>query len=163
MRAKFHHRMQADEFRVLTGFNGTGDLLPGLTAIGLAFDAAQTLLNEESPGWGAMVKLGATTIWEHWDGKKADGTFLEPNVNSFNHYTFGGCGEWMMGYLVGLRAETPGLKAVHVEPVIVPGLTMADGVPHSGHRSGVARRSYPHLTHDPLARRCARRSSVTFR
>ena len=127
IRAKFHHRMQADEFRVLTGFNGTGNLLPGLTAIGLASDAGQTLLNKESPGWGAMVKMGATTIWEHWDGKKADGTFLEPNMNSFNHYTFGGCGEWMMGYLVGLRAETPGFKVVHVEPVIVPGLTMASG------------------------------------
>ena len=74
-----------------------------------------------------MVKLGATTIWERWEGKNADGTFYSPGMNSFNHYTFGGCGEWMMGYLVGLRPETPGYKVVHVQPTIVPGLNWAAG------------------------------------
>jgi len=73
------------------------------------------------------VKLGATTIWERWEGKNADGTFYSPKMNSFNHYTFGGCGEWMMGYLVGLREESPGFKIVRVEPTIVPDLTWASG------------------------------------
>ncbi len=127
IREKFQNRMLADHYTVLTGFHGAGNLLQGLTEIGLPADAAKTILNEEPPGWGGMVKLGATTIWERWEGKNADGTFYSPGMNSFNHYTFGGCGEWMMGYLVGLRPETPGYKVVHVQPTIVPGLNWAAG------------------------------------
>ena len=127
LREKFHARMAADAFGVQTGFNGTGKLLPALCAIGLEKDAGSTILNEQFPGWGKMVKLGATTIWEHWDGKSADGTWQNPSMNSFNHYTFGGCGEWMMGWLVGLRAETPGFKTVRVEPTIIPNLTWVSG------------------------------------
>ena len=66
---KFHQRMLADKYAVLTGFHGAGNLLQGLTAIGLATDASKTILNEEPPSWGGMVKLGATTIWERWKGK----------------------------------------------------------------------------------------------
>lgn len=127
LREQFHKRMESDEFTVRTGFHGTGQLLQGLTEIGLIDDAARTIFNEKGPGWGAMVQRGATTIWEHWDGKKADGSFYPPKMNSFNHYTFGGCGEWMMGYLVGLRPETPGFKTIRVEPVIIPGLDFAEG------------------------------------
>jgi alpha-L-rhamnosidase len=127
LREQFHKRIVTDQFTVRTGFHGTRQLLQGLTEIGLIDDAARTILNEQGPGWGAMVKRGATTIWEHWDGKKADGSFYPPKMNSFNHYTFGGCGEWMMGYLVGLRPESPGFKTIRVQPVIIPGLDFAEG------------------------------------
>jgi alpha-L-rhamnosidase len=33
----------------------------------------------------------------------------------------------MMGYLVGLRIETPGFKMIHVEPIIIPDLNWAAG------------------------------------
>ena len=48
-------------------------------------------------------------------------------MNSFNHYTFGGCGEWLMGFLVGLRNEIIGFKTVRVESVILPNLDRAAG------------------------------------
>jgi alpha-L-rhamnosidase len=48
-------------------------------------------------------------------------------LNSFNHYTFGGCGEWMMGYLVGLQVQEVGFKTVRVEPTIIPDLNWASG------------------------------------
>jgi alpha-L-rhamnosidase len=127
IRGKFQQRMTTDKHGVRTGFHGTGNLLQGLTAIGLGREAADTILNEEFPGWGCMVKRGATTIWEHWDGKHADGTFPSPKMNSFNHYTFGGCGEWLMAYLVGLKNDSPGFKSIRVEPTIIPGLTWASG------------------------------------
>ena len=126
IRAKFQKRMEADKFGVYSGFHGAGNLLQGLSAIGLTSAASKTILNEQSPGWGCMVKLGATTIWENWEGKSEHG-FYSPKMNSFNHYTFGGCGEWMMGYLVGLRAESPGFKVVRVEPSIIQGIDMASG------------------------------------
>ncbi len=127
IRQKFQERITADKHGVRTGFHGTGNLLQGLSAIGLNEEAGTTLLNEEFPSWGSMVKRGATTIWEHWDGKNSDGSFQSPKMNSFNHYTFGGCGEWMMGYLVGLRNESPGFKSVRVEPTIIKELDFAEG------------------------------------
>ena len=127
IREQFSKRMVADNYGVMTGFHGTGNLLQGLTEIGLVPEASKTILSEKNPGWGSMVKRGATTIWERWEGKDDAGNFFSPKMNSFNHYTFGGCGEWMMGYLVGLRAESPGFKTVHVAPTILPGLNMASG------------------------------------
>ncbi len=127
VREKFQQRMGADKHGVRTGFHGTANLLQGLSAIGLDHDAAMTILNEEFPSWGNMIQRGATTIWEHWDSKNEDGTFPSPKMNSFNHYTFGGCGEWMMGHLVGLRNGSPGFKSIRVTPTIVPGLTWVAG------------------------------------
>ncbi len=127
IRGKFQQRMLADKHGVRTGFHGTGNLLQGLSSIGLDEDAATTILSEKFPGWGCMVKRGATTIWEHWDGKNADGSFPSAKMNSFNHYTFGGCGEWMMGYLVGLKNDSPGFKSIRVEPTIIPELAWAAG------------------------------------
>ncbi len=127
IRSKFEQRMAADGHSVKTGFHGTGNLLQGLTKIGLKTDAGQTILNERSPSWGAMIQRGATTIWERWEGKDDDGNYFNPNMNSFNHYTFGGCGEWMMGDLIGLRPYAPGFKTVLVEPAFIPGLNHADG------------------------------------
>jgi alpha-L-rhamnosidase len=127
LRKKFQERITTDKHGVRTGFHGTGNLLQGLSAIGLPEEAGKNLLNEEFPSWGCMVKRGATTIWEHWDSKNADGSFRSPKMNSFNHYTFGGCGEWMMGYLVGLRNDSPGFKTVRVEPTTISGLDHAAG------------------------------------
>ncbi len=127
IREQFRRRMEADAFSVQTGFHGTGQLLQGLSEIGLEDIAAQTVLNEKGPGWGAMVRRGATTIWERWESKGDDGSFYNPHMNSFNHYTFGGCGEWLMGYLVGLRPGAPGFKTIHVEPVVIEGIDWASG------------------------------------
>lgn len=127
IRAKFAARMATDKHGVRTGFHGTGNLLQGLSEIGLVSDAAETVLSEASPGWGAMVRRGATTIWERWEGKNDNGNFFNPHMNSFNHYTFGGCGEWLMGHLVGLRSAEPGFKVIKVEPTVIPGLDRVSG------------------------------------
>lgn len=127
IREKFKTRMITDKYMVLTGFHGTGNLLQGLTTIGLNDIASKVILNDKGSSWGSMVRRGATTIWEHWDGKDDNGKYYNPFMNSFNHYTFGGCGEWMMGYLVGLRSEKPGFKIIRVEPSIISELDWASG------------------------------------
>lgn len=53
------------------------------------------------------------------------------------------------------RAETVQLQWVDECPA-----RCGMGVPHSGQRTGVARRSYPHRTHNPFA--CRRRRRMTF-
>lgn len=127
IRKQFKERMIKDKYCVLTGFHGTGHLLQGLSAIGLIDEASKLIINENAPGWGGMIKRGATTIWEHWDGKYDDGSYYSPKMNSFNHYTFGGCGEWLMGFLVGLREETNGFKKVRIEPTVIPDLDWVSG------------------------------------
>lgn len=90
---------------LLTGFLGTSLVMQALCHNGyerLAYDA---LLQEDCPSWLYAVGRGATTIWEHWNGVKPDGSLWEPNMNSFCHLTFGSVAEWLFGYVLGVRQE----------------------------------------------------------
>jgi alpha-L-rhamnosidase len=56
---------------VSTGVLGFQQLMRGLTQygnVGLAFKIAT---NDTYPSWGYMVRKGATTIWELWNGDTA--------------------------------------------------------------------------------------------
>lgn len=111
--------------RIGTGFIGTPALLPALVKIGEPELAASMFLQEEVPGWLAQVKRGATTIWERWDGIKADGSIFEPTMNSYNHYAYGAVCQWLFEALAGFRpdADQPGFAKVIFEPLIVPSLS----------------------------------------
>jgi alpha-L-rhamnosidase len=96
-----------------TGFNGTRWLLPVLSEFGFDEVAHRLLLNRDYPGWGYTVSKGATTIWERWNGDTE-----KPDMNSFNHYSFGAVGEWMFRYLAGIDGDDakPGYKHLLVRP-----------------------------------------------
>jgi alpha-L-rhamnosidase len=111
--------------RIGTGFIGTPALLPALVKIGEPELAASVFLQEEVPGWLAQVKRGATTIWERWDGIKADGSIFEPTMNSYNHYAYGAVCQWLFEEVAGFRpdASLPGFKHVIYEPTVIPALS----------------------------------------
>jgi alpha-L-rhamnosidase len=67
------------------------------------------LLQEKYPSWLYPVKMGATTIWERWDGIKPDGSFQVPSMNSYNHYSYGAIGDWMYRVMVGLDTYEDGV------------------------------------------------------
>jgi alpha-L-rhamnosidase len=71
--------------------------------------------------------MGATTIWERWDGQKPDSTFETPGMNSFNHYAYGAIGDWMYRQMVGLDTYEDGVgyKHIKVKPHIGGGFTNA--------------------------------------
>ena len=46
-------------------------------------------------------------------------------MNSFNHYSLGSCGEYLFGYIGGIRPASPGFKTILIDPVIRDGLTWA--------------------------------------
>ncbi|MBC7848338.1 MAG: family 78 glycoside hydrolase catalytic domain, partial [Chitinophagaceae bacterium] len=95
-----------------TGFLGTPYLCHVLTRFGHS-DVAYTLLQQESyPSWLYPVKLGATTIWERWNGIHPDSTFEPASMNSFNHYAYGAIGDWMYRAVAGLDTyeDRPGYK-----------------------------------------------------
>jgi alpha-L-rhamnosidase len=69
--------------------------------------------------------MGATTIWERWDGIKTDGTFQSETMNSFNHYAYGAIGDWMYRVMVGLDEDSVGYKKIRIQPHVGGGFTQA--------------------------------------
>lgn len=110
-----------------TGFLGTPYLCHVLTRFGYTDLAYSLLLQEKYPSWLYPVKMGATTIWERWDGIKPDGTFQVPSMNSYNHYAYGAIGDWMYRVMVGLDTyeDGTGYKHSKIEPHIGGGFTHA--------------------------------------
>lgn len=95
-----------------------------LADYGYAEDAFQLITQPEFPGWGHWVKLGATSLWEHWNG-----------CSSQNHIMFGDISAWMYQYLGGATPcfETPGFRHFKLKPCFVPQLshmTMSHETPH---------------------------------
>ncbi len=111
-----------------TGFLGTPYLCHVLSRYGYADVAYALLMQESYPSWLYPVKMGATTIWERWDGIKPDSSFQTPGMNSFNHYAYGAIGDWMYRVVAGLDTEeaAPGYKLIRVKPNIGGGLTHAN-------------------------------------
>lgn len=110
-----------------TGFLGTPYLCHVLSRYGYTDVAYTLLLQETYPSWLYPVKMGATTIWERWDGIKPDGTFQTPGMNSFNHYAYGAIGDWMYRVMAGLDTDddAPGYKKIRLKPHIGGNLTAA--------------------------------------
>jgi alpha-L-rhamnosidase len=99
-----------------TGFLGTIYLCHVLSACGYTDVAYDLLLQETYPSWLYPVKMGATTIWERWDGQKTDSTFQDPGMNSFNHYAYGAIGDWMYRISAGIETRDPGYKHLIIQP-----------------------------------------------
>ena len=115
------------ENHLTTGFLGTPYLCHVLTRFGYTNVAYKLLLQEKYPSWLYPVKMGATTIWERWDGQKPDSTFQTTGMNSFNHYSYGAIGDWMYRQMVGLDTYEDGVGYQHskVQPHIGGGFTHA--------------------------------------
>ena len=101
---------------VRTGFLGTPYLLHELSRYGYSELAWSLLLRREYPGWLYSVSKGATTIWEHWDGIKPDGTFWSDDMNSYNHYAYGAVADWVFGVACGIRPAEPGYARARIAP-----------------------------------------------
>jgi alpha-L-rhamnosidase len=112
---------------ITTGFLGTPLISQTLTDNGQT-DMAYILLNrKEYPSWLYPVTMGATTIWERWDGIKPDSTFQNPGMNSLNHYAYGAIGKWLYSTVAGIDIDesNPGYKNIIFKPQPGGGLTHA--------------------------------------
>ena len=81
--------------------------------------AYDLLLQDTYPSWLYPVKMGATTIWERWDGLRPDKSFQDKGMNSFNHYAYGAIGEWMYRRMAGIDHDPaqPGFKHFILAPL----------------------------------------------
>lgn len=104
--------------KMSTGFVGTPYLLHTLTENGYTDIAYELLFNEGNPSWLYSVCHGATTMWEHWNSIKEDGSFWSTEMNSFNHYAYGAVLDWIFGVACGITPveECPAYRAVRIEP-----------------------------------------------
>ncbi len=102
--------------KMTTGFLGTPYLLHALTREGRVEEAYKLFFAEENPSWLYSVNHGATTMWEHWNGIKEDGSFWSTDMNSYNHYAYGAVGDWMYGEICGVQILEPGYKRIRLAP-----------------------------------------------
>jgi len=71
---------------------------------------------EDYPGWGDMLKKGATTLWESWEGDI-----------SLLHSSYLHIGLWFTNGICGIKPDpqTPGFKSFIIKPDILTGLNWA--------------------------------------
>ena len=104
--------------RLKTGFVGTPYLLHALSQNGYCETAYKLLLQDKFPSWLYSVKQGATTVWEHWDGKNEKGEFWSEAMNSFNHYAYGSVADWVYEVACGIKPceDKPAFEKIVIEP-----------------------------------------------
>ena len=110
---------EAPPYSLMTGFIGTSWISKVLSDNGLGAEAYKLLLNTEYPSWLYPVTQGATTIWERLNSYTLkDGFGGNNRMNSFNHYSFGAVGSWMINYSLGIRRDDahPGFSHFILQP-----------------------------------------------
>ena len=125
--------VEKNDYKIGTGFPGTPYILFALADSGHADVAYKMLLNTQCPSWLYEVRVGATTVWERWDGLDEngecpigdDGTDM---MISYNHYASGAVGAFLYRRVLGVEPVLPGYKMFKFAPVAGGGITEADGV-----------------------------------
>lgn len=105
---------------VTCGVIGISWLLRGLSDNGFADVAYLLATTKTYPSWGYMAENGATTVWELWNGDKAD-----PAMNSGNHVMLlGDLLTWCYQYLGGIRQTEDSKAYKHI--VLKPSFEIQD-------------------------------------
>jgi alpha-L-rhamnosidase len=113
-------RLKEFDDHVNSGIIGGMWLMRGLTDNGAPDLAYKLATNTTYPGWGYMVKQGATTIWELWNGDAAN-----PMMNSGNHQMLlGDLIIWYYECLAGIKTDGKevAFKKLIMNPVFPAGL-----------------------------------------
>ena len=112
-------------YSLMTGFIGTSWVSKALSQNGQSEAAYRLLQNRTYPSWLYAVDQGATTIWERLNGYTIEKGFGGNNsMNSFNHYSFGAVGQWMIAHSLGIERDAPGFQTFILQPEPDPTGTM---------------------------------------
>ncbi len=98
-----------------TGIVGTRYILDVLTKYGRVDIAYELAVQTTYPGWGYMLREGATTLWERWEHLVGGG------MNSHNHIMFGSIDAWFYKVLAGINIDPagPGFRRIIIKPYLV--------------------------------------------
>ncbi|MDN3310341.1 family 78 glycoside hydrolase catalytic domain [Microbacterium oryzae] len=129
LRARLADRLadvvRRDGYHIATGLVGTSVIAQALTEGGHPDAAERLLLQTESPSWLHPVTVGATTIWERWDGLREDGTLNPGAMISFNHVALGSVAAWLHEDVAGLAPAEPGYRRIQAAPRVLRGIDSA--------------------------------------
>jgi len=120
-------RIKAKDYHLSVGFLGVPILLPTLTEIGRSDLAYRLIQNQSYPSWGYSIEQGATTIWERWNSYTKKDGFGPVKMNSFNHYAYGSCSEWMFRSMLGIDTDGAGFKKIKMKPEFSESISWAKG------------------------------------
>ena len=113
--AALYRSLDQSSDRIATGFVGTMALMEYLPQSDPE-RAFRVATQPDYPGWGYMVRHGATTMWETWDG-----------ACSRNHPPFCLISAYFYRYLAGIRCDDgTGFKQFTIDPSVVGSLTYVD-------------------------------------
>jgi hypothetical protein len=81
---------------------------------------------DEKPGYGYQLKMGATSLTEAWDALRS---------SSQNHFMLGQINEWFFHDLAGIQSDpaTPGFKHIIIKPAVVGNLSFVQASYYSVH------------------------------
>ncbi len=101
-----------------TGIFGTDILIRLLFERRRPDIAVKLLSDREFPSFGYMFEHGATTLWEHWEGRR-----------SHSHPMFGAPVRWIYEYILGIRQteDSAGYSDYVVDPVAAKYVPSAEG------------------------------------
>lgn len=121
-----------NDYKIGTGFPGTPYILFALADNGHKEEAFKMLLCDKCPSWLYEVRVGATTIWERWDGLDEDGNCPigddgTGSMISYNHYASGAVGDFLYRRIAGIEPLLAGYKSFRIKPVLGGGITNATG------------------------------------
>ncbi len=106
-----------------TGNTGTTCMIDTLTERGRGDVMYRVVTAETYPGWGYMVKHGATTIWEHWGlGGGAESMIMWATIDEFFYNDLAG----IRGPdYYGPGEAAPGFREIHIKPRVLGDLKYA--------------------------------------
>jgi alpha-L-rhamnosidase len=114
--ANLIEKVQRSDGHIDTGILGAKYILRALSDNGHADVAWQIAIYPGQPGWVNWINMGASTLWEEWDGSL-----------SRNHIMFGDISSWFVEYIGGIRYDptAPGCKKCIIHPLLLGNVTSA--------------------------------------
>ena len=107
----------AERGGITWGTASTPFALYGLCEAGLPEEAARFLTRTEFPSIGYMIRCGATSVWERWDGIYR-GEYHPHAMNAFNHIGLATVGSFLISSLAGIAPLAPGFEKVLLRPAV---------------------------------------------
>lgn len=111
-----------NDYHTATGNQAYRHLFEALTDAGYADDVYRMLVNPTYPGWGYMLAMGATTVWERWE------TEMQNTMHSFCHPMFASYDAWLYHRVAGIRfaPDAVGEDKLIFDPVLLSQLTFCE-------------------------------------
>ena len=99
-----------------SGIFATPAIIKALFDSGHADTAFKLLTSQGKNSFGNMKNLGATTLWENWDG-----------CDSHSHPMFGAVCEYLFSYILGIRQtdDSAGFERITIAPAYIDGLDVS--------------------------------------